>query len=709
MTVSGNRRRPYGALLLSLAMVSALLTTPVSAHAAAVTADGAFVSVEPARLLDTRDGTGGFSGAVPSGGIVSLKVTGVGGVPASGVAAVSLNTTVTSPGASGFITLYPSGSARPVASNLNFVTGQTIPNLVTVKVGGDGRVNLYNGSGATVHLIADVAGYYRAGTPTVPGAFVPVEPARLLDTRDGTGYSGAVPAGGTVSLQITGRGGVPTTGVGAVVLNTTVTGPGSSGFITVYPSGASKPLASSLNFVAGQTVPNLVTVKVGGDGKVNLYNGSGATVHLVADVAGYYLSGTPTVDGAFVPLEPMRVLDTRDGTGFAGAVPPGGTVSLQVATPFGVPGAGVAAVVLNTTVTSPGASGFITAYPQGSAKPTASNLNFVAGLTIPNQVTVKVGSTGRVNLYNGSGAYVHLIADVAGYFLDTSLDINWSSFPDGVAGTPYPSITLYEANANLPTSWSATGLPPGLTLSPVGILSGTPTVGGTFTVTVTLTDGSMQTATVTDTLVVATPEVALTSPPGNTDWDSQLFTLTGGNYTANWQVPDDCTLSIWLMDAGNSPWDEIVSLESYHAMTASNNLYDIPPGTYFVNGSGTCLVSTFAWTLTLVKNPAGGGGARTDIRLMNPNGSVVWSSPLFTLTGGSYTADWQVMSYCSVDIWLQSATSSSYVDVLTIDAQLHAGTGSTGVFVVPGGTYYATGVGDCNGIALQWYATLHKG
>ena len=124
-----------------------------------------------------------------------------------------------------------------------------------------------------------------------PGAFVSLAPVRVLDTRVGNGApKAAVGAGQTLDLQVTGRGGVPASDVGAVVVNVTVTQPTKGGFVTVYPSGAGLPTVSNLNFGAGQTVPNLVVVKVGAGGKIAFYNGSSGTVQLVADVAGYYLS-----------------------------------------------------------------------------------------------------------------------------------------------------------------------------------------------------------------------------------------------------------------------------------------------------------------------------------------------------------------------------------------------------------------------------------
>ena len=143
---------------------------------------------------------------------------------------------------------------------------------------------------------------------TASGAYQPLVPARVLDTRNGTGAPKApVAANGTVALQVTGQGGVPNSGVGAVVLNVTLTQPTAGGYITVYPAGQSRPTASNLNFQAGQTIPNLVVATVGTGGSVNLYNGSGGTVHLIADVAGYFLSGTPVEAGAYQPLVPARV------------------------------------------------------------------------------------------------------------------------------------------------------------------------------------------------------------------------------------------------------------------------------------------------------------------------------------------------------------------------------------------------------------------
>ncbi len=185
--------------------------------------------------------------------VTELQVGGRGGVPADADAVV-LNVTVTGAQGNGFITVYPCGQAVPTASNLNFVTGDTVPNAVIVKMGAGGKVCLFAAESAT-HLIADVNGYFPAGS-----GFESLSPGRLLDSREGQltvdgqfAGIGVRAANSVTELQVGGRGGVPAD-ADAVVLNVTVTGAEGNGFITVFPCGQAVPTASNLNFVAGDTV-----------------------------------------------------------------------------------------------------------------------------------------------------------------------------------------------------------------------------------------------------------------------------------------------------------------------------------------------------------------------------------------------------------------------------------------------------------------------
>jgi hypothetical protein len=247
---------------------------------------------------------------------------------------------------------------------------------------------------------------------TVRGAYVPNNPVRVLDTRHSIGApTKPLGANSTLNLAVSGHNGVPSTGVTAVVLNVTVVNSTTGGYVTAYPDGRARPATSSLNFVAGQTIANVVTVPVI-DGHVDFYNLSG-TVDLVADLEGYYTTDT---GGSLFSAGPQtRLLDTRKGTGAPkGQVGPAQHLSLQVAGGPAVPD-DATAVVMNVTVADATVGGFLTVYPDGASLPTTSNVNFSKNQTIPNEVIVPIGANGKVDFYNGFGS-VDVIADVQGYF-----------------------------------------------------------------------------------------------------------------------------------------------------------------------------------------------------------------------------------------------------------------------------------------------------
>jgi hypothetical protein len=388
-------------------------STDVQLQPAATPPTSTYVPVTPTRLLDTRYGVGAPKAQVGPGGSIPLKIAGAtvgsGTVPNTGVTAVVLNVTAVNATAASFATVYPDGAALPTASNLNFSKGQIVPNLVTVPLGSNGSVRLYNHAGG-VDLIADIAGYYVSGAGG--SHFVGYGPTRVLDTRAGTGApKGAVGPGGETVLHVTGSGGVLSDpNVTAVALNVTVTGPTAASNLTVYPGGTALPGVSNLNYTPNLTISNLVIVPVGADGTVHFANHAG-TVQVIADLGGYFTTGTGSV---FHTAGPVRVMDTRSGIGVrAGVVGPGGTVSLPVGAFNGVP-LNATAVVMNVTAVAPTVTGFVTAYPDGKSLPNVSSINDTAGVTLPNLVVVPVVN-GRVDFYNRFGN-VSLLADLTGFF-----------------------------------------------------------------------------------------------------------------------------------------------------------------------------------------------------------------------------------------------------------------------------------------------------
>ncbi len=300
--------RPGGRLRRAFLVAALLATTASTAAGATASADPApstarFVALAPARILDTRTGTGQpAAGIVPAGGTISLAVAGHGGVPPTGAVAVVMNVTATGAGAPGFVTVWPSGASRPLASSVNVDhAGQTRSNLVTVALGADGAVELFTLSSA--HLVADVAGYFEPSAATSAGRVQSSPPTRVLDTRAGVGAGRApLAGGGTLALALGGQ--VPAD-ASAVILNVTATNATAPGFVTAWPAGGGLPLASNLNVEApGQTLANLVMVPLGAGQSVDLFTLT--TLDLVADLEGYVTGASSPVstEGLFTPLAP---------------------------------------------------------------------------------------------------------------------------------------------------------------------------------------------------------------------------------------------------------------------------------------------------------------------------------------------------------------------------------------------------------------------
>lgn len=374
-------------------------TLPAGAPATPTT-NPLFTGVTPVRALDTAtDG-----GPLVAGSSRSVRVTGIGEVPAAGVTAVAVNVTVEAPSAGGFLTAWPSGTAMPLASSLNVAPGQTVANSLVVGVGADGSIDLGLGAGQA-RAVVDLTGWFADGA-----GLTAVTPVRAIDTRAGAGTTLA--PGTELKVPVTGLVGVPASGVGAVALNLTAVDATAGGHLRAWPSGTATPWASALNFAPGQTIANAMVLGVGPDGTVSIQNFSDGPLHVVVDVAGWFASGS-----GVHPIAPTRLLDTRSSGPGETATPfgPAEQRRLPVAGTAGVPAAGVRAVVLNVTVTEASAATYVTAWPAGGPLPLASSVNAGPGETVANAIVVGIDPDGAVDLFAAVGT-AHVVVDVLGWF-----------------------------------------------------------------------------------------------------------------------------------------------------------------------------------------------------------------------------------------------------------------------------------------------------
>lgn len=408
--------------LPAAAQAPAAVQAPGAAVAATVAAnEGTYHPLPPIRIVDTRSGLG-WGGALAEGMTVYVRMTGVGGVPANGVSAVALNVTATEATTASYLTLFPSGVDRPNASSLNFRPYVNRANAVTVPVGENGMVNIYNFAGS-VQVVADVVGYYTGADAPAGigqgGDYYLTTPFRLTDTRDDA--DGPLPGGWSLS-QAVNFGAAYNPRVRALAVNVTAVNPRTAGYLTTWNASDDLPSTSTVNFTAGSTVPNFAVIPTAGCTyspscagmmMIGVYNGSDGPVDVLVDVVGVFDDGVEGDGMRFRPLTPTRIADTRFGHGAPGALGQADTVTMTA--PAGVVSTGTHALAMNVTAVDPNANTFLTLWSADLDQPTVSNLNPGPGEIIANAAITEIDLNHGFKVYNNAGS-VHLVIDVSGRF-----------------------------------------------------------------------------------------------------------------------------------------------------------------------------------------------------------------------------------------------------------------------------------------------------
>jgi hypothetical protein len=396
-------------------------TGPASAPSAPVKPmqPASYHPIAPVRLVDTRISGTALTGKIAANSPRSFKVAGAAGIPANAVA-ITANLTVTNPTYAWAMYLGPDPSSSPSTSTINFVAGQTLANGVTVALTSSGYLyaTYMSAAGNTTDMVLDVSGYFTADQ--TGDTYHPIAPVRDLDSRYGTGLSGKFTANTPRGLKVGGINGVPS-GAKAVTGNITVTGSSFGWALYAGPAPVASPKASTLNFLTGQVASNNLTVALAADGQIYItfLSIAGAKTDVVFDVTGYYTADQTGY--SFMPITPVRLLDTRVGNGLSGKLPVNTGKHFQVTGRNVIPPAseGVAAITGNATIVNETAGWAIYVGPADLDKPTTSALNFVAGDIKANGITVSLGPSGTLSItYIGAGSNTtDLVVDVTGYFV----------------------------------------------------------------------------------------------------------------------------------------------------------------------------------------------------------------------------------------------------------------------------------------------------
>jgi RHS repeat-associated protein len=394
----------------------------------------------PARVLDTRPApqraglcptTTAQCTTVPSGGTRAVRVSGQGGIPTSGVAAVAVNVTSIGSTGGGFLTVWGPGS-RPNTSNVNYLTGATITNLTITALSSTGTINIW--AQTQTDVIVDVVGWYATPTGQAGGELTAINPTRILDTRTSTRTGlcptttpqcTTVPAFGSRTVQVSGRGGVPVTGVQQVVVNITAVNGTGAGLLTAWAAGAPQPGTINVSYSAGQVVSALSFVPVAANGQVSVASLFAGT-DVVFDVVGW-VSAPSASNQAFNVVTPTRVLDTRPPPSRVGVCDAPGCTRLsagqartvQITGQGGIPTSGVSAVLVNVTAVAPsGFAAWLTVHRAGTAAPSGSTLAYTTA-TVANLAVVPLSADGKLTVSNFNGS-TDVTLDVQGFYADTA-------------------------------------------------------------------------------------------------------------------------------------------------------------------------------------------------------------------------------------------------------------------------------------------------
>ena len=357
-------------------------------HAALSITPDVFSPLQPRRIADTRP-----SGLVSTNSPLIVDLKGTFGLPNAGLGAVALNVTATGSSQAGYVTVWPCADPKPVASNVNYIANEDIPNTVIAAPDQYGKVCF--DSSTPVNLIVDLSGWFISGD-----GLHTFTPQRAFDLRQ-SGF--VLTADNQAAFQMAGNFGIPTTGVSSVILNVTATGATAPGYITVWPCDQPQPYTSNLNYLPYQDIPNAVLATVDSNGQVCF--ASSSPTFLIADISGWFAQGSN-----LNVMTPQRLFDSRPTKRISTS--PIYVLDLSTTSPIALGAA--TAVVLNVTAAGAPRKGFATVWPCDEAQPPTSNLNFDPNEDIPNLVITKV-SAGNTVCFNASTP-VHLIADLMGWF-----------------------------------------------------------------------------------------------------------------------------------------------------------------------------------------------------------------------------------------------------------------------------------------------------
>lgn len=426
---------------------------------------GQYTPISPVRIVDTT---------ASNGQVVNVAVTGVSGIPSSGISAVTLNISAISPSASGHLTAYEDDIADPGHGVVTFQSGQNANGEDVVSIGADGGIDIGVYGPSSVTITASVRGYFTDGTAVSAGeTFVPMTEAEVLDTRTGLGVQngaiGPLASGQSMPVQLGGTDGLPSGGVDAVAIEIGAIGGATSGDLIDGTTSSLTGIPSVLSYNANEIDRQSDYVSLPSSGTVWIKNGGSGSVGLQVLLEGYFLDpSVPCMGDEEAQVTPGAIpLDSQGDTQLT--ISANSSVTIQEEGVGQIPASGVASILQEVNVVTPQDTGWLSVYPGGSSDPELSVLNFVGGdngdESFSNTVPSWVSPTGQVIVSNHSVGTVKLILSPAGYWSEPTTPlapvvggsiwsngqatVNWSVEDDN--GSPITSYLITSSSGGSST------------------------------------------------------------------------------------------------------------------------------------------------------------------------------------------------------------------------------------------------------------------
>lgn len=530
------------AVLSAVAMLS--ITMPILAQSRAMQ----FVPLAPCRVLDTRQSQNPIQGGASQPfDLAALALTAHCPQTLNPGSAFSLNVTVVPHGFLGYLTIWPTGLPQPTISLMNSHDGRIKANAAIVVGGGNSHTSVSIFVTDTADVILDVNGYFEPANSAAYAYYALPTPCRLADTRGG---GGPLPGGQEADFPVFSTPCRIPDSAQAYSLNFTAipNPPGHRlGYLTVWPAGGPRPTVSTLNDPTGTIVANAALLPANGtSGEIAVYPSD--STDMVIDIDGYFAQATPTDGLAFNSLTPCRAIDTRQTIGaFTGQQ------TFNIAGSACQPPSSAAGYVMNATALPQARLGFLTLWPDGTL-PLASTLNAIDGAFTSNMAIVGTAG-GSIDAY--ASGLTNLLLDLSGYMAPLGpLSVTTIQLPQATTGQQY-STQLQATGGEPPYTWVITSgtLPPNLTISSAGVISGIPATAGTYPITVQVTDQFNNTANANLSLTVIQGTLIITtqSLPNGTQSVAYNATLgaAGGTPPYTWSVISGSLPAGLTLDAGS--------------------------------------------------------------------------------------------------------------------------------------------------------------